>query len=107
MLRTYAKINFSHKSAPQVIHVVQGDTGRVLVFELEDFIIPEGCAAAWYIQKRSGDAVYNVGIIDLDDNTVTVQLTGQNGKPLLKRLIKKPRVNTTSPVLERAKFPER
>jgi hypothetical protein len=76
MITTKSKINFSNLSVPPIIPVVQGDTGRVIQFELNDFTIPAGATATYYVQKPSGEAVYNEATIS--GNNVFVELTAQS-----------------------------
>lgn len=76
MLTVRATINIAGQTVPQIIPVVQGDTGRAILFTLADFTIPTGATANYYIQKPSGLAVYNAGTID--GNTVLVELTAQS-----------------------------
>lgn len=75
MLTVKSTINISGQSVPNIIPVVQGDTGRTIVFSLADFTIPTGSTARYYVQKPSGNAVYNNATIE--DNTVIVDLTAQ------------------------------
>lgn len=76
MITTKSKINFSNLSVPPIIPVVQGDTGRVIQFELNDFTIPAEATATYYVQKPSGEAVYNEATIS--GNNVFVELTAQS-----------------------------
>lgn len=76
MITTKSKINFSNLSVPPIIPAVQGDTGRVIQFELNDFTIPAGADATYYVQKPSGEAVYNEATIS--GNNVLVELTAQS-----------------------------
>ena len=76
MITIKAKINFSNMSVPPIIPAVQGDTGRVIQFELSDFTIPNGATATYYVQKPSGEAVYNNATIS--GNNVLVELTAQS-----------------------------
>ena len=76
MITTKSKINFSNLSVPPIIPAVQGDTGRVIQFELNDFTIPAGADATYYVQKPSGEAVYNEATIS--GNNVFVELTAQS-----------------------------
>ena len=76
MLIFDSTINVSGQSVPQIIPVVQGDTGRSILFTLADFTIPQGSTATYYVQKPSGEAVYNAATID--GNTVLVELTAQS-----------------------------
>lgn len=76
MITTKAKINFTNLAVPPIIPAVQGDTGRVIQFELSDFTIPSGATATYYVQKPSGEAVYNNATIS--GNNVLVELTAQS-----------------------------
>ena len=58
-----------------VIYVVQGDSARSLQFELKDYTIPTGATVKYYVEKPSGQAVYNSCTVS--DNVVTVPLTAQ------------------------------
>ena len=76
MLTVRSTIEIASQASPQIIPVVQGDTGREILFTLADFTIPTGATATFYIQKPSGNAVYNTATID--GNTVLVELTAQS-----------------------------
>ena len=76
MITTISKISFAGQAVPQIIQAVQGDTGRAIQFALSDFVIPEGAEATYYIEKPSGEAVYNTATID--GNNVIVELTAQS-----------------------------
>ena len=76
MITVKSTINIAGQTVPQIIPVVQGDTGRSILFTLADFTIPQGSTATYYVQKPSGEAVYNVATID--GNTVLVELTAQS-----------------------------
>ena len=76
MLTVKSTINIASQAAPPIITAVQGDTGRSIEFTVADFTIPEGATATYYIQKPSGNAVYNTATIS--GNTVTVDLTAQS-----------------------------
>lgn len=76
MLTVNSTINLAGQAVPNIIPAVQGDTGRVIVFTLADFTIPAGSTATYYVQKPSGEAVYNAATIN--DNKVTVELTAQS-----------------------------
>lgn len=75
MITVPSTINLSSQTVPQIIPVVQGDTGRTIQFTIADFTIPTGSTARYYIQKPSGNAVYNNATIE--DNNVVVNLTAQ------------------------------
>ena len=76
MITVRSTINLSSQTVPQIIPVVQGDTGRSILFTLADFTIPQGSTATYYVQKPSGEAVYNAATID--GNAVLVELTAQS-----------------------------
>lgn len=76
MLTVRSTINIAGQTVPQIIPVVQGDTGRAILFTLADFTIPAGATATYYVQKPSGEAVYNNATID--GNNVLVELTAQS-----------------------------
>lgn len=76
MITERAKIYIKDLTSPTVIPAVQGDTGRSIIFTLADFTIPSGADAYYYVQKPSGEAVYNTATIA--DNTITVDLTAQS-----------------------------
>jgi hypothetical protein len=76
MLTVRSTINIAGQAVPNIIPAVQGDTGRSIEFTLADFTIPAGSTATYYVQKPSGEAVYNAATIN--DNKVTVELTAQS-----------------------------
>lgn len=76
MLTVRSTINIASQTVPPIIPVVQGDTGRAILFTLADFTIPTGATATYYVQKPSGEAVYNNATID--GNNVLVNLTAQS-----------------------------
>ena len=53
MITTYHNISFGTQTVPEQIPVVQGDTGREIVFILTDFTIPEGATSTYYQEKLS------------------------------------------------------
>lgn len=59
------------------ISYVQGTTMIPLQFILTDFEIPAGATANLIIKKPSGLVVYNTGVIDRTDNSITVSPTAQ------------------------------
>lgn len=75
MVTSKAAIHIESQATPPIIPVVQGDTGRSILFTIADFTIPTGATATYYIQKPSGNAVYNNATIE--DNNVIVNLTAQ------------------------------
>jgi hypothetical protein len=75
MITVKSTINFISQAVPNIIPAVQGDTGRSIEFILADYTIPTGATANYYIQKPSGEAVYNAA--EIVNNTVIVNLTAQ------------------------------
>ena len=63
MITTNYSINYASQIVPEIIPAVQGDTGRTLVFTPADFTLPDGVTATYYVQKPSGEAVYNTATI--------------------------------------------
>lgn len=76
MITTKVSLQLVDQTVPAIIPVVQGDTGRSIIFEPSDFTIPEGATATYYIQKPSGEAVYNSA--EITGNTVVCNLTAQS-----------------------------
>lgn len=75
MITTTSNISFERQAVPPIIPAVQGDTGRTLVFTPADFTLPDGVTATYYVQKPSGEAVYNTATIS--DGKITCALTAQ------------------------------
>lgn len=65
------------KRNAQSIDVVQYDTGIQLVFKVLDFDIPAGTTATLYVQKPSGEPVYQEKNITVADNTIVIDLENQ------------------------------
>ena len=65
------------KKPIKVIDVVQYDTGIQLVFTVKDFPIPSDATATLYIEKPSGNFVYQKDNITVSGNTITVDLENQ------------------------------
>ena len=76
MLTVKSTINIAGQTVPNIIPAVQGDTGRTIEFTIADFTIPAGATATYYIQKPSGEAVYNAATIS--GNSVICDLTAQS-----------------------------
>lgn len=57
------------------VNAVQGDTGRMWHFEIDDYDIPQSAEIRMYIEKPSGKEIYNPGI--LEDNIISFQPTLQ------------------------------
>ncbi len=75
MITETVKISFVRQTVPHIVNAVQGDSGRVVIFEPDDFVIPEGATATYYVEKTDGEAVYNTATID--GNKITVPFTAQ------------------------------
>ena len=75
MLTTNCTINFGKQITPPIVQAVQGDSGRAVNFTLSDITIPDGATATYYVQKPSGEAVYNNATIS--GNNVIVEFTPQ------------------------------
>lgn len=75
MITETVNISFLRQTVPHIVNAVQGDSGRVVIFEPDDFVIPEGATATYYVEKTDGEAVYNTATID--GNKITVPFTAQ------------------------------
>ena len=58
-----------------IIDVMQGDTARTLEFVPNDYTIPSGATATYYVKRPSNIPVYNTATIS--GNVVSVKLTAQ------------------------------
>ncbi len=58
-----------------VEHVVQNDTGRILICKIVDYEIPSSYVAKMYAEKPSGKIVYNSAVIKNDE--IHIHLTNQ------------------------------
>lgn len=76
MITTTSKISFERQAVPPIIPAVQGDSGRNILFNLTDYAIPDNTEAFFYIQKPSGNAVYNSAEI-VSSGSVLVPLDTQ------------------------------
>lgn len=59
MLNQKVRLRAGNQYIIPKIQTVQGDTGRVLVCEIEDFDIPGGVTATFWAMKPSGKSVQN------------------------------------------------
>ena len=78
MLTQIMHVNFSSMTAPHLISVVQGDTGRNLKCIVDDFTLDGAWTATWYVERPSDVPVYNTGTIETSDNSVNIELTAQS-----------------------------
>lgn len=76
MLTVRSTIHIASQTVPAIIPVVQGDSGRNILFTLADFTIPNGSSAYVYIEKPSGASIYNS--VAIEGNSVLVELTSQS-----------------------------
>ena len=76
MLTVRYTIHIASQTVPAIIPVVQGDSGRNILFTLADFTIPNGSSAYVYIEKPSGASIYNS--VAIEGNSVLVELTSQS-----------------------------
>ena len=60
-----------------IVRVVQFDTGVQLVFNMKDFEIPNGTTATLYVQKPSGNFVYQDSGITVTSDSIVVDLWNQ------------------------------
>ena len=76
MITTVCKLSYSSRTVPPIVQAVQGDTGRTVRFDVTDFTIPAGAEATYFIEKPSGEAVYNAATIS--GNSILCELTAQS-----------------------------
>ena len=76
MITTICKLSYSSRTVPPIVQAVQGDTGRTVRFDVTDFTIPAGAEATYFIEKPSGEAVYNAATIS--GNSILCELTAQS-----------------------------
>lgn len=70
-------VRLLRKGAVNSLRVVQYDTGIQLVFNILDFVLPDGTTATLYVRKKSGKFVYQETGITVAENKVTVDLENQ------------------------------
>ncbi len=74
LLNTHILIRLHHDILTSV-NAIQGDTGRLWYFQIEDYEVPSDAEIRMYIRKPSGKEIYNSGI--LQDNIISFQPTLQ------------------------------
>lgn len=79
VVTTRVKCNFSEYAVPAVIHAVQGDTGRKLVFEPEDYQIEGSEEVSLFCVRPNGTAYSYAGTCDATTNTITFWLVQGGG----------------------------
>lgn len=79
VVTTRVKCNFSEYAVPAVIHAVQGDTGRRLIFEPEDYQIEGSETVALFCVRPNGTAFSYAGTCDSASNTITFDLSSEGG----------------------------
>lgn len=75
MLNQKVRLRVGNQYIIPKIQTVQGDTGRVLVCEIEDFEIPGGATATFWAMKPSGKSVQND--VPISDQEIMVELKNQ------------------------------
>lgn len=80
MLDQRVQASMDEYAVPGVVHAVQGDTGRVLVFEISDYQL-EGSETASLICKRPDGTIFSeaASYIDATTNTISVPLDTEGG----------------------------
>lgn len=76
MITVNSTLSYERQTVPPIIPAVQGDTGRNISFKIADTTIPEGATATFYIQKPSGNAIYNTAEV-VSSNQLLVPLDAQ------------------------------
>lgn len=79
MLEQRIKANVGEYSVPAVVHVVQGDTGRVLVFEIQDYTLTGSETASLMCIRPDQTAFSYAGTVRGADQTVEVPLAAEGG----------------------------
>ena len=79
MIEQRIKATFRNYSVPAVVHAVQGDTGRVFVFESSDYTITGYEVAALFCVRPDKTAFSYDGTVDADDQTITFDLSDDEG----------------------------
>lgn len=79
VVTTRNKCNFSEYAVPAVIHAVQGDTGRRLIFEPEDYTIDGTETVSLFCVRPNGTAYSYAGTCDAETNTFTFWLVQGGG----------------------------
>ena len=79
VVTTRSKCNFSEYAVPAVIHAVQGDTGRRLIFEPEDYQIEGSEEVSLFCVRPNGTAYSYAGTCDAATNTITFWLVQGGG----------------------------
>lgn len=79
MLEQRINATFGQYQVPAVVHAVQGDTGRVFIFESQDRQITGAETAALMCIRPDGTAFSYAGTVDPDLNEITVALDIDGG----------------------------
>lgn len=79
VVTTRSKCNFSEYAVPAVIHAVQGDTGRRLIFEPEDYQLEGSEEVSLFCVRPNGTAYSYAGTCDATTNTITFWLVQSGG----------------------------
>ena len=76
MITINSTLSYERQAVPPIIPVVQGDSGRTISFKLDDYTIPDDAVATFYIQKPSGEAIYNTASI-VSPTSILIELDTQ------------------------------
>lgn len=79
MITQTIRVRVGSYVTPPVIHAVQNDTGRVLVFELADFTLASGDTAYMLCKRPSGTLFSYTGTIGANNRTVSVEMNIDGG----------------------------
>ncbi len=75
MIQHIVPVYFMRKGIQAVIEMVQGDSGREVLFSAQDIVLSSDMSAKIYIEKPSGLASYRNA--EIRDNLVSVKATTQ------------------------------
>ena len=79
MIEQRVKCSFGEYQVPAVVHAVQGDTARVLVFEPDDYTLTGAETASLFCVRPNGTAYSYAGTVSSTYNTITVDLDDDGG----------------------------
>lgn len=79
MIEQRIRVRVGAYSVPAVIHAVQGDTGRVFVFELEDYTVTGAEGVSLNCQRPDESFFTYAGMVNAEDNTATIVLDDEGG----------------------------
>lgn len=79
MFNQIVKASMGAYSVPAVLHAVQGDDGRVLVFHIEDYTLTGSETASLMCIRPNGSAFSYAGVVDGVNQKITVALDQEGG----------------------------